>query len=143
MDSFNRSYPAFASFCWFLIFLFGEVSGSQGSTDPYAAWDDSLTPAAAAPFAAIRPFIAEYRFGWEGLGAGGASVRVTARPSGRSKILAHGGPNPWIRKLWNYRALYIGEAGCNGEVPSWFHMNETASRGDLQSDAFCSQSTSP
>ena len=40
-----------------------------------------------------------------------------------------------MRKLWNYHADYQGEAGVNGEVPSWFHMDESVSRGMMVSDA--------
>lgn len=109
---------------------------------PYRAWDSSLTPSAAAPFPAIEPFEASYRFGWEGVSAGGATVSViigddaAGEPdSSRRKISADGGPNEWVRKLWNYHADYLGEAGANGEVPSWFHMDEAVSRGIMFSDA--------
>jgi len=51
------------------------------------------------------------------------------------RIGAEGGPNPVIRKLWNYRALYVGEAGVNGQAPSWFQMDEEVGKGDLLSEA--------
>lgn len=40
-----------------------------------------------------------------------------------------------IRKLWNYHAHYIGEAGMNGQVPSWFRMDEEVGKGELVSEA--------
>jgi len=40
-----------------------------------------------------------------------------------------------IRKLWNYHARYLGEAGANGQVPSWFRMDEEVGKGDLISEA--------
>jgi len=53
----------------------------------------------------------------------------------RRRIMAQGGPDEWVRKLWNYHADYQGEAGVNGGVPSWFHMDEAVSRGMMFSDA--------
>jgi hypothetical protein len=82
------------------------------------------------------PFRAVYRFGWEGIPAGGAVVEVSkSSVPGCFRIEAEGGPNPVIRKLWNYRAHYVGEAGVNGQVPSWFRMDEEVTRGDLISEA--------
>ena len=110
--------------------------------DPYHSWVKTLTPSAASPFPSIDPFRATYRFGWEGIPAGGAELEVTqgSDPSGHPnplhrRILARGGPNAVIRRLWNYRALYIGEAGANGDTPSWFHMDESVAKGSLLSDA--------
>jgi Protein of unknown function (DUF3108) len=57
-------------------------------------------------------------------------------------ISAEGGPNPVIRKLWNYHARYLGEAGVNGQVPSWFRMDEEVGRGDLISEATFSEGRS-
>ena len=116
----------------------GECGGSlqAAPTDPYAAWDQSLTPPASVPFAPIDPFEATYHFGWEGVSAGRASVRViVGTDPSRRGIVASGGPNEWVRKLWNYHADYQGEAGVQGEVPSWFHMDEAVSRGMMFSDA--------
>jgi hypothetical protein len=108
--------------------------GAAGS--PYAAWEGKLTPAADSPFPALAPFRAVYRFGWEGIPAGGAVVKVSKGSSpGALRIDAEGGPNPVIRRLWNYRARYAGEAGANGQVPSWFRMDEEVGRGDLLSEA--------
>lgn len=64
-------------------------------------------------------------------------------PSGNSnplrrRITGKGGPNALIRKLWNYQAEYVGEAGIDGQVPSWFHMDEEVSKGDYLSDAYFS-----
>jgi hypothetical protein len=50
-------------------------------------------------------------------------------------VVAKGGPNSLIRKLWNYQALYVGEAGDDGGVPSWFRIDEEVSKGDLLSEA--------
>ena len=131
-----------------LLFLVGGncgVSLQAATTDPYAAWDASLTPVASVPFAPIDPFEATYRFGWQGVSAGGAKVRVVgADPSrnsdftysSRRRIVASGGPNEWVRKLWNYHANYQGEAGINGQVPSWFHMDESNAKQMIVSDAF-------
>jgi len=112
---------------------------------PYAAWEKTLTPPAPVPFGPIDPFRATYRFGWEGVGAGGAEVEVTTGydESGipdplRRRITGKGGPNSLIRKLWNYYADYIGEAGVDGQTPSWFHMDEEVSKGDYLSDAYFS-----
>ncbi len=131
-----------------LLFLVGGnrgVSLQAATTDPYADWDASLTPVASVPFAPIDPFEATYRFGWQGVSAGGAKVRVVgADPSrnsdsthsSRRRIVASGGPNEWVRKLWNYHANYQGEAGINGQVPSWFHMDESITKQMMVSDAF-------
>lgn len=136
----------------FLLFFGGvDASVSAAGIDPsvidaphapYRAWAPSLTPLAVAPFPAIDPFEATYRFGWEGVSAGGASVSVRIgddstgkADTSRRRISADGGPNELVRKLWNYHADYQGEAGANGEVPSWFHMDESVSRGMMFSDA--------
>jgi len=66
----------------------------------------------------------------------GAEVRITEFPDPKKRrITASGGPNELVRRLWNYRADYDGEAGVNGEVPSWFHMDEKISKGMIVSDA--------
>ena len=49
--------------------------------------------------------------------------------------MARGGPNSLIRKLWNYQALYVGESGDDGGVPSWFRIDEEVAKGDLLSEA--------
>lgn len=54
----------------------------------------------------------------------------------RRRITGKGGPNALIRKLWNYQAEYVGEAGADGQVPSWFHIDEMVAKGDYLSDGF-------
>ena len=143
MDSLKSRYP-FAA-CGILILSFLCLCGAVSllaeiridrPSDPYAVWDRTLTQEAANPFPKLIPFDAEYRFGWEGLSAGGARVNILEKPSGRLAITAVGGPDDWIRKIWNYQAVYYGEAGVDGTVPSWFHMDENISKGSLFSDAY-------
>jgi len=111
----------------------------QVPADPYALWDDRLTPVATAPFSRMEPFEATYRLGWEGVAAGGVELKVSeGRTPERLAIMASGGPNEWVYKLWNYHADYYGEAGSRGEVPSWFHMDESVARGSIYSDALFS-----
>ncbi len=63
-------------------------------------------------------------------------MRVTEPSPGRRAITAEGGPSGWVRSLWNYHARYFGEAGLQGETPSWFHIDEEVARGDFVSDAW-------
>lgn len=143
MDSFNHRFPAFAlPFVRRILtisFLVGATAAASGSSrdNPFAAWESTLTRAAVDPFPRITPFEAVYRFGWEGLGAGIARVSVSiGGDPARRRITASGGPDEWIRRVWDYRADYYGEAGGNGEQPSWFHMDETVWKKSLLSDAF-------
>lgn len=70
------------------------------------------------------------------MSAGAAEVELAQGSDvGRRRITAEGGPNSLIRKLWNYQALYVGEAEVNGAVPSWFRMDEEVAKGDLLSEA--------
>ena len=154
MDTLRHCHFAssFRTFCRFregflilLVALSGTYPNLLAEVSPYASWEKTLTPAASDPFPAVEPFRASYRFGWEGIAAGGAEVEVTEGydPSGnpiasRRRITGKGGPNGLIRKLWNYQAEYIGEAGTQGQVPSWFHMDEEVSKGDYLSDAYFS-----
>jgi len=121
-----------------LILLLSTIISTAPAEPPaiQAAWESTLTPSADHPFPSVTPFHATYRFGWEGIPAGGAEVRVVpgATPS-RFGIQAEGGPNEVIRKLWNYHAGYVGEAGSGGEPPSWFRMDEVIAKGDLLSEA--------
>ena len=113
-------------------------AGDRGN--PYASWEKTLTQSAIAPFPELVPFRAFYRFGWEGIPAGDASVEVTPGSSSESlRISAEGGPNSVIRNLWNYHAHYLGEAGKNGQIPSWFRMDEDVAKGDLLSEASFSE----
>ena len=140
MDFLNYRNAVAAKFHGFLMLVFFAANvfslyaGSVGS-DPYAAWGDTLTPPAVTPFPSIPPFEAEYRFGWLGMGAGGARVNVGTGKAGDRTIEVHGGPDSWIRKLWDYQAIYSGEAGGNGGSPSWFHMEECEGKKDILSDA--------
>lgn len=145
MDPFQRRHPS--SFIiqgilvglGLLLLVAGHcgISLQAATSDPYADWDASLTPVASVPFAPIDPFEATYRFGWQGVSAGGARVRVSdSTHSSRRRIVASGGPNEWVRKLWNYHANYQGEAEINGQVPSWFHMDESIAKQMMVSDAF-------
>lgn len=111
------------------------AAGITFGASPYAAWEASLTPPAIHPFPAIEPFDALYQFGWEGLRAGVTTVRLNKGENGLCTMTASGGPNKLIRKLWEYQASYYGEAGSSGEAPSWFHMDEKNSKGDLLSEA--------
>lgn len=116
--------------------LLAQAARLGADASPYAAFEKTLTAPAEAPFPTIDPFRATYRFGWEGVGAGGATVEV-ARGSAPDhlRVVARGGPNSLIRKLWNYQALYVGEAGDEGGVPSWFRIDEEVAKGDLLSEA--------
>lgn len=121
------------------------LNAVEAEVSPYAAWEKTLTPQASNPFPAVEPFRATYRFGWEGIAAGGAEVEVTEGRDAetnadrfRRRITGKGGPNGLIRKLWNYQAEYVGEAGIDGQLPSWFHMDEEVAKGDYLSDAFFS-----
>jgi hypothetical protein len=116
--------------------LLAQAARLGADASPYAAFEKTLTAPAEAPFPTIDPFRATYRFGWEGVGAGGATVEV-ARGSApdQLRVVAKGGPNSLIRKLWNYQALYVGEAGNDGGVPSWFRIDEEVAKGDLLSEA--------
>jgi len=121
-----------------LILLLSGVITTAAAEPPStkAAWQSTLTPSAEHPFPPVAPFHASYRFGWEGIPAGGAEVHVVpGTPPARLRIEAEGGPNEVIRKLWNYHAAYVGEAGSGGEPPSWFRMDEVIAKGDLLSEA--------
>ena len=135
------SRSAFASlFCFWLFFAVVPPAALGGG--PYDPWKDTLTPAAESPFPALAPFRANYRFGWMGVGAGGASVEVAeARVPGRLRISASGGPEGLVRKLWNYQADYQGEAGSAGETPSWFRIDEQVARGGMVSEAVFGRDT--
>ena len=141
MDSFKHRhsltslYGGIVTVFFFFCAAAGGFSDAQISTDPYSAWDGSLTPTASVPFSSISPFEAEYRFGWQGISAGEAKLQVAARGQDRRSITVRGGPNALIRKLWNYEALYVGESGGNGEVPSWFCMDESYPKGAVRSEA--------
>lgn len=118
----------------FLLVAHAARLGADAS--PYAAFEKTLTAPAEAPFPTLAPFRATYRFGWEGVGAGGATVEVTRGSApDRLKIVARGGPSSLIRKLWNYQAIYVGESGDDGGVPSWFRIDEEVAKGDLLSEA--------
>jgi len=116
--------------------LVAQTARLGADASPYAAFEKTLTVPAEAPFPTLAPFRSTYRFGWEGVGAGGATVEV-ARGSApdRLRIVARGGPNSLIRKLWNYQALYVGESGDDGGAPSWFRIDEEVAKGDLLSEA--------
>lgn len=122
-----------------IAFLLVAQAASLGAdASPYAAIEKTLTAPAEAPFPTIAPFRATYRFGWEGVGAGGATVEVARGADtdrDRLRVVAKGGPNSLIRKLWNYQALYTGEAGADGRIPSWFRIDEELFKGDLLSEA--------
>jgi hypothetical protein len=139
MDFLNNRHPTLARLFGLvsalLILSMGGIPSALGASDPYAAWDETLTPAPSKLSMPIAPFVAEYRFGWEGIEAGGAKVQVTALTTSRCRIVARGGPNEFIRKLWNYEAVYIGETGRDGEVPSWFSLDESYPTGAMRSDA--------
>ena len=130
----RRSSALLPVLLWALALLLGSETVSFCAS-PYAAWEATLTAPAIHPFPKIEPFEATYQFGWEGLRAGSAAVRLNKGEHGSRTITATGGPNRLIRKLWEYQANYFGEAGPNGEVPSWFHMDEKISKGDLLSVA--------
>lgn len=151
MDPFQRTHSAsrYQGVVVVLLLLLGGITGPLSGTpaeseplpvhflgDPYAAWDGDLTPLPAKPFPPIAPFRAEYRFGWEGVPAGGARVTVTEPSPGRRALRAEGGPSGWVRSLWNYHARYFGEAGENGATPSWFHMDEEVAKGQILSDGW-------
>lgn len=143
MDSFRHSHNAASLIKGRLksFLLAGLIGGlrclyGESAPDPYAVWDATLTPPTAAPFPSIEPFEAFYEFGWEGFAAGGVKVTISECPGRwKKRIMVKGGPSELIRKLWDYQAEYYGEAGANGEVPSWFHINEKIAKKRLLSDA--------
>lgn len=140
MDSFKHTHPLTTCFSGILSLFFLLAAGlhaeSRKSDDPYAPWDGMLTAPAVSPFVQIVPFDAEYGFGWQGIGAGNAKVHVTEVGGGRRAIAVRGGPNCLIRKLWNYEVIYTGESGGNGELPTWFRMDENYPKLGLRSEAY-------
>ena len=143
MDSLRHNHTASSLIKGILKFflvigLIGSLHCSHGesASDPYGVWDATLTAPTPTPFSAIEPYEAFYEVGWEGLAAGGVDVKIFAsRDRKKRRITARGGPSELIRKLWDYHADYYGEAGANGEVPSWFHIDERIAKKKLLSDA--------
>ena len=67
-----------------------------------ATWEGSITPLLPLPSAEIRPAHAQYNFGWNGVTAATADLRLTRTAEGRFRLEASGGTTGLARTLWKF-----------------------------------------
>ena len=80
----------------------------------HADWRSSLTPDAAGPFQAVRPFEAEFRIGWTDIEAARARVKISDEGSDVLHLNASGATNGLARVLWQLDASLDSTTSRNG-----------------------------
>ena len=75
---------------------------------PAENWESTVSPFAPGVFPELRPLRAKYNFGWNGVTAGTADVRLAKTAGGRFELEAKGGTIGLARTLWNYDVKHLG-----------------------------------
>lgn len=89
----------------------------------FGGWRESLTDPAPGPFPMVRPFDAEFRFGWSEIEAARASARFRI-DGGRMAIEASGGTSGLARTLWQLDASHEAYGDLGGLRSDWFQQTE-------------------
>ena len=101
------------------------------ATSAHADWRSSLTPEGLGPFPEVRPFEAEYRFGWSEIEAARASVVVT-NSGDEVRLRAKGGTRGLARKLYLLDATHFCRTLRAGFLPIEATQIETYSKQTLK-----------
>ena len=82
-----------------------------------AAWQDDTGSLGAGPFPPPPELSARYVFGWSGIEAAAADVRLRPRGDGTWECAVDGGTSGLARKLWKLDATYRATVAGEGWVP--------------------------
>lgn len=83
--------------------LFAVVSAAFGE-----GWESTVSPFAPGAFPELRPLRAKYNFGWNGVTAATADIRLAKSPGGRFEMEGVGSTLGFARTLWPFDVKHIG-----------------------------------
>ena len=102
----------------------------------FAGWQETLTPAAAAPFAAVRPFQATFRFGWSNVLEAGSAEALFLYPTPSTWAVEVKGQSTGLaRALWQLDATYSGSGNADSLMTDRFTQVEKYSRKAITTEA--------
>ncbi|MBA3883084.1 MAG: DUF3108 domain-containing protein [Chthoniobacterales bacterium] len=71
-------------------------------------WESTVSPFAPGSFPELRPLRAKYNFGWNGVTAATADIRLAKTAAGRFELEATGGTIGFARSLWPFDIKHLG-----------------------------------
>ena len=94
----------------------------------------TLGPENPGPFPLVRPFTAEFRFGWSEIEAADARARVSY-PAGIMRVEVEGGTTGLARMLWQLDASHQAEIAPDGLRPVYFTQFERYTKKAVRTEA--------
>lgn len=91
-----------ASFVGCVLVFVGAVSTGFGQ-----GWESTLSPHAPGSFPELRPVRVKYAFGWNGIIAAAADLRLSKSADGRLQLDATGHTSGLARSLWNFDVTHV------------------------------------
>jgi Protein of unknown function (DUF3108) len=99
---------AFHDSCWRWLLATGLlISATAASTALGQGWESTLSPHAPGPFPELRPVRVTYNFGWNGIAAAAADLRLSKSTEGRLQIEANGHTIGLARSLWHFDVAHV------------------------------------
>lgn len=72
------------------------------------AWENSVSVFARGPFPDLKPVRLQYGFGWNGVTAASADLRLLKAPDDRLQVEVTGHTVGLAKSLWNFEATHVG-----------------------------------
>lgn len=98
------------------------------------SWQEKLTPLTVGGFSEVRPFEAEYRFGWSGFEAARAKVKLD-QTADQTRIAVTGGTTGAARALWRLDARQDAQIWRKGLRSHYFQQQEIYAKRQVYIEA--------
>ncbi len=98
-----------------------------------ADWESAIKPLAPGP-SALRPAHVQYNFGWNGLTAATADLRLSKTADGHFRLETTGGTTGWARTLWKFDVHNISLSDAHTFRPIQSRETETTRNKTLETE---------
>lgn len=89
-----------------------------------ATWENSVSPFVRGPFPALKPVRLQYGFGWNGITAASADVRLSKVSEDQLQVEASGSTVGLAKSLWNFEGRHVGVVDERSLRPISVHETE-------------------
>ncbi len=106
--------------------LFGPFSVARAEN-----WESTVSPFAPGSFPELRPLHAKYNFGWNGVTAATADIRLAKTDGGKFELEGTGGTVGLVRSLWPFDVKHLGVSDARTLRPIEVTEVETLRRKEV------------
>ncbi len=114
-----------------LVAVVGALILAPVSPAPAENWESTVSPFAPGSFPELRPLRAKYNFGWNGVTAATADIRLAKTAGGRFELDGTGGTIGLARSLWPYDVKHLGVSDARTLRPIEVTEVETLRREEV------------